>query len=184
VTDHRRPDNLAFRPAEESDGPALAAFACSTGAWYEDDVETFIRTSALARALAPESPYRLIVFMDDERLIGVAGHHPELLLADTGEADESGDRSFRGMQATRLHVLALSVDQQGRRIGDGRRLSDLTMATLISEAMADRESAVLTAVVARDNLRSVALCSRHGLTSQIAYDASHLRVSGYFSRTP
>jgi hypothetical protein len=182
VTPRPPPGDIVFRPVEERDGPALASFRCSNGVVHEDEVETFVRHSALARALAGETLYRLIVVLERERLIAVAGHHPELLLAETIERTESSQRTFRGTPATRLHVLALSLEHQGRQLADGRRLSDLVMATLIAEACGDQESAVLTALVAKDNVRSLALCARHGLTSQIEFDRRHVRVSGRFAR--
>jgi hypothetical protein len=182
VTPRHPPDDIVFRPVEERDRPALASIRCSSGAAHEEEVENFVRHSALARALACDTHYRLIVVLERERLIAVAGHHPELLLAETIERTESAERSFRGTQAIRLHVLALSLEDQGRQLADGRRLSDLVMATLIAEAFGDRESAVLTALVAKDNLRSLALCARHGLTSQVEFDRRHVRVSGHFAR--
>ena len=110
--------------------------------------------------------------------MAVAGYHPELLLVSTGK-----DR-YRGTRAIRLHVVAISAGDQGRFLADGRRVSDVVVETLMSEALVDRATEVLTAVVARENLRSIALCERHGLTSQIEYDSRHLRLSGHFRRQP
>jgi hypothetical protein len=178
------PEDLSVRPVEERDGPSLAAFACSTGAHYEDEVEQFIRTSALTCGLVgrPRSGYRLLVVLERERLIAVGGYRPEMLLVEV-EREEETKYIFRGDPATRLHVLALSLEQQGRRLPDGRRMSDLVMQTLMADALGKREEMVLTAVVARDNLRSLALCTRHRLTSQIEYDRRHVRLSGRFVRS-
>lgn len=57
------------------------------------------------------------------------------------------------------------------------------MESLIHEALDQQEPSVLTTIVARDNLRSLALCERHGLRSQIEHDPRHLRLSGHFSRS-
>lgn len=181
MTRGRPPDELIFRPVEERDQASLEAFTCSSGATYQDEVQDFIRRSALLRALAPATLYRLHVVLERERLVAVFGHHPELLLVDAGQ-DASGTATFRGTTATRLHVLALSLADHRRRLSVGHRLSDLVMETLISEALGDRANAVLTAIVARDNLVSLALCERHALMSQIEYDARHVRLSARFSR--
>ncbi len=61
------------------------------------------------------------------------------------------------------------------------------MATLIADALEIREVEVVTAIVARDNVRSIALCERHGLRSQVEYDGAHIRLSGRMAprgRTP
>ena len=83
--------------------------------------------------------------------------------------------------AARLHLLAIAVEDQGRRLHDGTRFSDTLMATLMADALETGEAVVLTAVVAMDNLRSVALCKRHGLRSQVRYDIHHARLSGHFA---
>jgi len=36
-------DEIVLRPAGEGDRERRAAFACSTGAWFEDDVERYVR---------------------------------------------------------------------------------------------------------------------------------------------
>lgn len=176
MTHQRPPEDLIFRPAEERDRDPLSEFRCSRGTIHETEVQQFIRGAALDHALIEGTSYRLLVVLEDERLIGVAAHHPELLLVATSREGE-----FTGTTATRLQVMALSLDRQGHHLRDGRRLSDLVMQMLIHEAIASRDSAVLSAIVAQANVRSIALCERNGLTSQIQYDARHIRLTGRFS---
>ena len=158
------------RPAIESDGDALAGFRCSTGPWYEQDVQRFVRERALEQALALSEDYRLLLVLEGDRLACCAAHHGELLFRDDGNP----------ILATRLHLLAISVEDQGRRLDNGQRLSDTVMATLIADAIETREVTVVTAIVALDNLRSMVLCEGHGLRSQVQYDARHARLSGHF----
>lgn len=138
-------------------------------------------------ALAPDTHYRLFVVFEQQQLIAVAGHHPEVLLVQDQDKeplpaqDRDQEQVLRGTLATRLNLVALSIDDQGRRL-EGRRLSDLVMESLIHEALDAQEPSVLSAIVARDNLRSLALCERHGLRSQIEHDRRHLRLSGHFCR--
>lgn len=173
----RPPPELTFRPVEERDGPILAAFSCSRGAVYEGEAEQFIRSKAFAHALAENTEYRLYVTFEGERLVAVTGHHPEVALVATEDL-----HTFRATPMTRLQVVALSLRDQGRACSDGRRISDLVMDCLVSEALGGREIALLTTVVARDNLRSITLMERHGLKSQIAYDSLHVRLSARFQR--
>jgi hypothetical protein len=42
----------------------------------------------------------------------------------------------------------------------------------------------LTEIVARDNLRSVNLCERHGFDSQIAHSIEYVRMFGRFGTGP
>jgi hypothetical protein len=145
-----------------------------------------VQTSALGVALAPDTHYRLFVVFEQKRLIAVAGHHPEALVVDQDKEplpsqDQGREQMFRGTLATRLNLVALSIDDQGRCL-EGHRLSDLVMESLIHDALDLQEPSVLSAIVARDNLRSLALCERHGLRSQIEHDQRHLRLSGHFSR--
>jgi ribosomal protein S18 acetylase RimI-like enzyme len=137
-------------------------------------VEQFICAAALEHAL--ESPsFRLLVVYEGERLVAIAGHLAESLLAGDGH-------TFAAIDTTRLQVLALSLDDQGRRLPDGPRVSDLVLTTLMHDALAGRDAVVLTAIVARENLRCLALLERHGLRSQTEYDAFYVRVSGHFTR--
>jgi hypothetical protein len=164
---------MLVRPATEEDQPVLAEFRCSTGSWYEEEVETFIRRHALEHALAPSEGYRLLLVLDGARLVGCMGHHRELLFRSDG--NPAGP-----MIATRLHVLAIALEDQGRRLHDRRRFSDTVIATLLADALETRETSLLTAIVAMDNLRSMALRERHGLRSQVRYDLRHVRLSGMF----
>jgi hypothetical protein len=117
--------------------------------------------------------------------VGVVGYLPEVLIVAPGGSAQATPENVptRAVAAVRLQVMALTREDQGRTTEGGRRLSGLVMDTLIAEAIGGRRSVLLTAIVARENLRSLALCERHGLTSQIAYDAAHVRLSAYFERS-
>jgi RimJ/RimL family protein N-acetyltransferase len=43
-------------------------------------------------------------------------------------------------------------------------------------------SRIITAIVAKENLRSIRLCERNGLRSQVEYDPAHIRLTGNFTR--
>jgi hypothetical protein len=111
------------------------------------------------------------------------GHRPEMLLAARPEALASSPDAYRATPAIRLVVLALARSDQGRRVPGGQALSSLAMQTLMAEAMSTQRRSLLTAIVARENLRSLALCERHRLSSQVGYDPLHIRLSGHFERS-
>jgi hypothetical protein len=164
---------MVVRPATAADAGLLAGFQCSTGPWYEQDVESFVRERALEQALALSDAYRLLLVLEGKRPIGCMAHHHEMLL--------TGDGRSSPIFATRLHLLAIATDDQGRKLDDGTRLSDKLMTTLIADALETRGNAVLTGIVALENLRSMALCERHGMRSQVQYDTRHARLSGHFT---
>lgn len=167
--------DLLIRLAADDDEAALAAFTCSTGPWYEREVEDYVRGHAHRRAMATPDTYRLLLALMDGRLVGCAAHHPEAL-----QREESTPTY---LLATRLQLLAIRTPDQGRRLSDGRGLADTIMHTLIHDALHTRpHSPVLTAVVAQDNLRSIAMCERNGLRSQTRYDMQHVRLTALFAK--
>jgi hypothetical protein len=174
---HTPPEEPAYREAQEDDRAQLVSFECSTGTAFEDEVQAFIQEQALDHALNPTQHYTLLVFMAARRLVAVAGFHPELLIIGPPASPEPEARI-----AIRLSVVAIHLADQGSVLGDGRRLSDLVMQTLIATAIAQEPVAILTGIVARDNARSLALCERNGLVSRTQYDHRHDRMSGIFQR--
>jgi hypothetical protein len=163
---------LTVREAGKDDAADLGAFECSTGTWYEDEVQAYVRQQALTHARESSESYRLLVAVERTRLIAVAAHTNDvLIMPDDGTC-----------MAARLQVLAISVTDQGRRLCGGTHLSDVLMATLIADAMDHQRTDVMTAIVAGENLRSVALCERNGLCSQTRYSSRYLRLTGRLMR--
>ncbi|HEU0251006.1 MAG TPA: hypothetical protein VFR48_09810 [Solirubrobacteraceae bacterium] len=163
---------LTVREASEDDAADFGAFECSTGTWYEDEVQAYVREKALTHARESSESYRLLVAVERARLIAVAAHTNDvLIMPDDGTC-----------MAARLQVLAISVTDQGRRLHGGTHLSDVLMATLIADAMDRQRTDVITAIVAGENLRSVALCERNGLHSQTRYSSRYLRLTGRLMR--
>jgi hypothetical protein len=165
-----RHGGLRIRQAVEADGDALAAFACSTGPWFEEEVERHIRGTALARAIEAGSSYRVILFEEDRELWAVGAHQPERLLTTEDL-----------VPAARLVVLGLRLDRQGATAADGSRYSDIAMAGLLTDAMWQHRRPVLTTLVASGNVRSQRLCRRHGLTSETIVNARYIRMTGRFA---
>jgi hypothetical protein len=154
-----------------ADVEALADFACSRGAWYEDEVEEFIQERALSWALAPgpRARYRRLLLFESEGLVAVGGFGPRVF------EDALGDI----VDGTELQVLALEHEARGTILEDGRRLSDACMATLVQEASRERGTNAMSGIAAKDHTRSIELCSDHGLTKrQPVGDSRYIRMVG------
>lgn len=156
------------RHIREEDWRQLAAFACSTGAWYEEDVQAYIRndlraavawrvehlgTSVLVLASAADPSQILAVGsheIDDQRTADGAAVEGNMLIAGAVRVD------FQGVQ-----VCVPSFDEDGRPVSIGRYL----MQALIDD-LPENAGAVRT-VVARENARSLKLCDRIGLRDEL-----------------
>lgn len=164
---------LTVRAASEDDIDRLSAFRCSTGPWYEEEVENYVRSHAAHEAFAGPTNYRLLLVLDDDRLIGCAAHYPEGLLVQDSTL----------ILATHLQLAAISITDQGRKLKDGKKLSELLMTATIRDALEQPwASEVVTGLVARDNVRSAAICERAGLRSQTRYNRRYIRFSGKFEK--
>jgi hypothetical protein len=83
------------------------------------------------------------------------------------------------VNAARLVVLGIALEYQGRRLR-GRRVSDVALGTLITEAMRSHRTTFVTSLVARENIRSQIVCERNGLTSQTRFSPVYIRMTGKF----
>jgi RimJ/RimL family protein N-acetyltransferase len=162
---------VRVRLARVDDEAALARFRCSTGPWFEEEVERHVREDALQRALDEEAQYRLLLFEDGERLWAVGAHQPEELEMTSGDT----------WLATRLVVLAVDLDHQGARLGDRLTFSQAALDSLISDAVRHWDVGTVSALVARDNIRSQRLCRRCGLVFETRENLHYLRMTGRFA---
>ncbi|MBI2373806.1 MAG: hypothetical protein HYV07_07395 [Deltaproteobacteria bacterium] len=128
-------------------------------------MERFIRGSVLEWAFEPlakaNDPRLLLLFDRKSReLVGLAAHERAKL--------QAGDGSV--FDATKLEVAALSVNWQGRTFESGDRASDVLMSAVMTDvsARAPPRDARVFAVVHEQNLRSIALCNRHGLINDMS----------------
>ena len=145
----------------------LGAFECSTGPWYEDEVQNYVRARALEHARRKPGRYHLLLAFDGGRLVAVGAHADEALFLP----DET-------VRAIRLQVLAVGLADQGRVLASGHRLADVVLATLIDDATRVRPTDLATAIVAAENLRSISLCERNGLRSQTRCGDGYVRLTG------
>jgi RimJ/RimL family protein N-acetyltransferase len=162
---------LRLRAARAEDAEALAGFSCSTGPWFEEEVQHHIRHDALARADEPDDDYRLVLFEQDAELWAVGAHRLEWLVLRDGSH----------VPLTHLAALALSIDHQGSVASDGRRYADIALSGLLDDALRHRRERMVFALVALENVRSQRLCRRHGLVFESRADARRLRMTGRFT---
>jgi hypothetical protein len=163
--------DLSIREATDDDAGALAAFTCSMGAWYEDEVQAYVRSTAMVHAREKHG-YRLLTAYDGVRLVAVMAHADEALTFPDGDT----------WVAARLQVLAIACNDRGRSLGSRGRLSDVLIATLISDAMERHRTDLVTAIVAAENARSLSVCERNGLRSQIRYSPGYVRLTARMRR--
>lgn len=149
----------------QKDRKALATFACAnaTIAW-QAEVEDFVQNALFEwrfSPLAESNDPRVLLLFDKatEDLVGAAAHESVVMRTARGES----------FVATKLEVVAICRDWQGRAFGSGARASDV----LMSGAMVDISARVpprfqrVVATVHEDNRRSLALCRRHGFTEEL-----------------
>jgi hypothetical protein len=157
-------------PAARYLGPAdrglLAGMRCSAGAWFENDVETFIQTRlADYHDWRQTHSHHTIVGLefDDLGLVAVGSHEAEFV-RDRGQV----------VTSTYLECAAVRTDLQGAILTeveplDGERpvtLGRYILEALLSDIAEHERAPIVRAVVARENTRSLRLCARVGLTDE------------------
>jgi hypothetical protein len=150
-----------------ADRELLAGMRCSTGAWFEDQVETFIRTR-----LADYHDWRQVhtdhtivgLELDDVGLVAV-GSHEEEFVRDGVELVTSTYLECAAV-STELQGAVLPgappLDEDGRPVTLGRYLLEV----LLSDVSERERAPIVRAVVARENARSLRLCTRIGLIEE------------------
>jgi hypothetical protein len=157
----------AARYLGEPDRGLLAAFRCSTGPWYEDDVERFVNSRLVDRhkERREHTDHRVIgLELPDRGLIAV-GAHEEDLIRD-GEVE---------VTSTLLEVGAVAVEFQGATLADVEPLDPdrrpvsvgrWLMEVILGDVAETRRDPIIRGIVARENARSLALCRRVGLVHE------------------
>jgi hypothetical protein len=160
------------RRVRPGDWDRLRSFACSTGAWYEDEVERFVQTQLRGHYESGKANADVAVIV-----LAAAGVPGEILAVGAHELDPQVAEDGHHLEGTYLIVAAVRRDLQGREVDmepfeDGRPVS---VGSLLMEALIDdlpERSGVARAVVAADNARSLRLCERIGLSYERP-DADH-----------
>jgi hypothetical protein len=167
---------LLIRLSQRQDEATLRSFTCASAAWYEREVETYIRTIIAPRV---EESRRVLLVEDDEEIVAVAAHR------------EANDPGGTGLVVSWLEVAAVRLDRQGTSLVSGTKLSATLMTALIADAIRQpgREP-IVAAYVAEQNRRSRAVCARAGLVEDpppdllyseaLGADTSYIFVTGAF----
>jgi hypothetical protein len=151
-------------------GPAdrdlLAAFRCSRGSWYENRVEQFIREQLADyhEWRAPHTDHQMIgLELPDRGLVAVAAHEEDLVVDGRTQ-----------VTSTYWEIAAVATELQGavlpqvpayepeRPVTLGRHLAAAALSSIVDTG----RHPVVRAVVARENARSLAMCSRVGLLAE------------------
>lgn len=151
------------RRVRQGDWDLLRSFACSTGAWYEDEVERFVQTQLrghyeLGKAHADVAVIVLASAEDPGEILAVGAHELDPQVAEDGQHLEG---TYLIVAAVRRDLQGVEVDMEPFEDGHPVSVGRLLMETLIEDL--PERSGVVRAVVAADNARSLRLCERVGL---------------------
>lgn len=149
----------------KKDRALLTAFSCADAEiLWQAEVESYVRASLIDWAFEPlakkNDPRVLLVFeRKTSRLVGLAAHE-RTTLTQAGEP----------FAATKLEVVAVARDWQGRTFPDGERASDVVMSAVMADVTrrVPPRDARIFAIVHEDNARSLALCLRHGFDEELS----------------
>jgi hypothetical protein len=157
----------AARYLRVGDRELLAGMRCSTGVWFEDDVETFIQTRLADYHdwRRPHTDHTIIgLELADLGLVAVGSHESDFLrdggqvVASTYLECAAVRTDLQGALLTELEPL----DDDGRPVTLGRYLLEV----LPSDISERQRVPIVRAVIARENSRSLRLCTRIGLTDE------------------
>jgi hypothetical protein len=162
------PGEIYLCPATVGDRHSLANLRCSRGAWFEDEVEAYVNIELVKLVGSTAAFHRSLLVIEGDRVIGCAAHHLDSFKMYGGDFQ----------WAVRLQVMALDLKNQGRRLPDGSRLCDGVFKALATDALHEHEGMPLTAIVANENYRSLAMLERNGRWAQIRSGSRHVRMVG------
>jgi|JI10StandDraft_1071094.scaffolds.fasta_scaffold55623_5 hypothetical protein len=164
-----------IRTYRQNDSARLRSFNCaSAGTKWQVEVEQFVRNQLHDWAIAPvakakqDSRVILLICRSSRDLVGVAAHE----LASLASSDGT---TFVG---TKIEVVAVSSNWQGRTFSSGERASDVLMSAVMHDIATRRRpprSNLVFAVVHKDNTRSIAMCQRHGFDREMTSPNSNYR---------
>ena len=162
------------RSATAGDAALLASFrSASSSASWDVEVEDEITSGRLLAwwsdpAAQDWDPRLLLLFeRGSGELVGVAAHERETVHEEDGTQ----------IAGTHLHVAVLASTWQGRSFTTGERASYVLMSAVMQDVI-DRVPprwARVYAIVHEDNVRSLALCARFGLTTDMPRAHPHYR---------
>jgi hypothetical protein len=159
------------RRIRATDRAVLSGFRCSGGAWYEDEIETYVRTRLFDahNEREPHNHHQVILLEDSAAgMVGVGAHEEEDARVGANE-----------LTTSYLALVAVRSDYQGTVVVDGGQLDDdrpsptlgrYLMEVLLSDLLSYDRQPYVRAVVARENERSLRLCDRVGLAVETPFD--------------
>ncbi len=160
-------DEPLARRIRPGDWDRLAGFACSKGAWYEADVERFVRTRLRGHVESREPHLQTACVIladpaDPDEIVAVGAHE----LDDQKADGEDIEGSYLIVGAVRLDLQGALINVEPFSDGQPVTLGRLLMETMIDD-LPDRAGFV-RAVVAHENDRALKLCKRIGLIHERA----------------
>ena len=160
---------MRLREGSGDDAARLRAFRCSSGAWYADEVEQYIR-GALADALESGTyPGSVLLLVDDDdSVVALAAYYARRY---------EGPRVRPAVTGSYIEALAVATEWQGQRIEGASIASTMLNATVrMCLREKDREP-VVTGLVAPENVKMRAVLKSLGFQEDDSAER-HLDASG------
>ena len=150
-----------------ADRDLLAGMRCSTGVWFEDDVETFIqaRLADYHDWRRPHTDHTIVgLELDGLGLVAVGSHESEFIR----DGEQVVTSTYFECAAVRTDLQGAVLTEVGKLDDDGRpvTLGRYLLEVLMSDISERQRVPVVPAVIARENVRSLRLCARIGLTDE------------------
>lgn len=136
---------IVLRPTTPGDAEQLRSFRCSTGPWYEAEVEQLIQGSLSDQVARPEGPQDLSALVADD-----AGQLVAVIACEVQPHPSGGPGTV-----TRIAAGAVRLDRQGSS-PDGAKLSGQILSAAVDQARASGSWACYAKVaVANARVRQV-----------------------------
>jgi ribosomal protein S18 acetylase RimI-like enzyme len=134
---------VLLREGRAEDAAPLRAFRCSSGAWYAEEVEQYIR-GPLADAVEGEKyPGKVLMLVDGEdSVVAVSAHYAQLY---------EGPRVRPAVTGSHIQVFAVATEWQGQRIEGASVASTMLNATVRMCLREGDRDPVVTGLVAAEN---------------------------------
>lgn len=140
------PRTETIRTTTPADADALRRFRCSTGLWYEDDVDRYVQGSIASRV---EDGFEAWIVESAGEVLAIASHE-----AQPHPADPATTITF-------LNVIACRADDRESGLVGAARVSRL-LRPLFAEVFAAGRSPYCYTRIARDNITMRRFCEHHG----------------------
>ena len=150
----------------------METFVCAGPAWFEREVETFIKQELVAELPSRGRASGILLFKSGGELLAVGAHQRQAVRDPESAASE--------VVVTYLRVAAVSLTRQGTRLSDGTPLASLVLRVLQTDGLQQHDrDPVVAGYIAADNRRARALCRREGFVEDPTHEMLPSKYAGH-----